>query len=74
MPKKTVASGLRKWPTQVSMHSFMATLVVTGNARSAVVLYLVTVLLTASVELSYSPAAQIICTRWQSGRHRTSRR
>jgi len=52
----------------------MATLVVTGNARSAVVLYLVTVLLTASVELSYSPAAQIICTRWQSGRHRTSRR
>jgi hypothetical protein len=74
MPKNIVASRVREWPNQVAMHSFMATLALNGNARSVVVLYLVTVVLTAAVELSYSPAAQIICTRWQSGRHRKSRR
>jgi hypothetical protein len=52
----------------------MVTLVVTGHPGSAAVLYALTALLSAVVELAHSPTAQIICTRWKFGKHRKSRR
>jgi hypothetical protein len=69
MPKNVALPG-PQWPTQVGMHSFMATLAVTGHPGPAAVLYGLTILLSAVVELSHSPAAEIICKKWRFGKHR----